>query len=274
MSTEALRFEAVSKSFASAGREPVPVVCDIDIAVAHGESVAILGPSGSGKSTILRLAAGLETLTRSDLGTIRVSDHAPGAAGAKSALVFQAYSTFPWLTAEQNVMLALRQAGLPRAERRAAAGVKLASVRLTGLEKSFPAQLSGGERQRLAFACAIALKPELLLLDEPMGALDPLTREHLQLGLIRLWREQRCAMVLVTHDISEAVLLGQRVLLLSDRPGRIVLELCTSTGKPWLEAGHPPEALATMVRDYRGSAGFIELTNRLRDALADNEGQI
>ena len=274
MSVDALRFEGVSKGFAARGVGTIPVLADLDLVVGSGESVSILGPSGSGKSTLLRLAAGLERLGPTDRGSIKVDGLEPGDGRARTALVFQAYSTFPWLSAERNVMLALRQAGTPRAERRASARLLLEGVRLTSHERRYPDELSGGQRQRLAFACAIALRPALLLLDEPLGALDPITREHLQLEVVRLLRDQASAMLLVTHDIAEAVLLGERVILLSSQPGRILLELNTRAEKPWLADTAAPGVIAQMVRDYRRSQRFLDLTNRLRDALGDHEGQV
>lgn len=273
MSNEALRFEGVSKGFPTRGGGATQVLSGIDLAVSARESVSILGPSGSGKSTLLRLAAGLERLGPQDKGKVTIDGLEPGDPRTRTALVFQAYSTFPWLTAERNVMLALRQAGTPRSERGSAARRLLDSVRLIGHERHYPDQLSGGQRQRLAFACAIALRPALLLLDEPLGALDPITREHLQLEVVRLLRNEASAMLLVTHDIAEAVLLGERVVLLSRQPGHILLELDTSAGKPWLDPTPPSDAIGDMVRDYRRSQHFLDLSSQLRDALGDHEGQ-
>jgi NitT/TauT family transport system ATP-binding protein/sulfonate transport system ATP-binding protein len=264
-----LSVRQLSKGFIGRNRSIVPVLRDVNLEVADGECVSILGPSGSGKSTLLRLISGLERLNRTDAGEILINGKPPARAGGRVGFVFQSYSSFPWLTVNANVLLATKSARVPRGEREQEVAKHLASVRLAEFKDSYPDQLSGGQRQRLAFACALAMQPALLLMDEPMGALDAITREHLQVELLRLWLASRRTMILVTHDISEALLLGHRVIVLSGRPATVGLELDTSLAKPWLQPGTiDPLALESMIREMRRRQAFLEMADRLRDALA------
>lgn len=192
-----------------------PVVLDgIDLAVAPGEFVCLLGASGCGKSTLLNLVAGLDQPTA---GTVDVPGHRP-------ALMFQEPALFPWLTASRNVELALRLNGVGRAARRERARELLALVRLEDASDKRPHELSGGMRQRVALARALAQDAKVLLMDEPFAALDAITRDALHDELTRVWREVGVTVLFVTHNVREAVRLGQRVVLLSSRPGRIVRE--------------------------------------------------
>jgi NitT/TauT family transport system ATP-binding protein len=208
----AVTLDHVSKSFGRAGAEH-PVLDDINLSVAPGEFVCLLGASGCGKSTLLNLVAGLDRPTS---GSIEV----PG----RTALMFQEHALFPWLTAGQNIELALRLRGVPRAERRAEAERLLALVRLTGAHRKRVHELSGGMRQRVALARALAQDASVLLMDEPFAALDAITRDVLHEELTRIWAETNVSVLFVTHNVREAVRLAQRVVLLSSRPGRVAAE--------------------------------------------------
>ncbi|HTI19466.1 MAG TPA: ABC transporter ATP-binding protein [Kutzneria sp.] len=219
--TTAVRLTGVHKSF-GAGRTAVPALEGVDLSVAPGEFVCLLGASGCGKTTLLNLVAGLDRPTAGDI-TLSTS---------RPAVMFQEAALMPWLTAARNVELALRFAGVRRSERRERAGELLELVRLGGLGDKRPHELSGGMRQRVALARALASavqgaqdgSPALLLMDEPFSALDAITRDVLQGELLRVWRSTNTAVLFVTHDVREAVRLGQRVVLLSSRPGRVVRE--------------------------------------------------
>jgi sulfonate transport system ATP-binding protein len=219
--TAAVRLSGVHKSFGSA-RNPVPALEGVDLAVAPGEFVCLLGASGCGKTTLLNLVAGLDRPTS---GSIALSTSRP-------AVMFQEAALMPWLTASRNVELALRFAGVRRGQRRERASELLDLVRLGGLGDKRPHELSGGMCQRVALARALASAvdsaesgtPALLLMDEPFSALDAITRDVLQGELLRVWRATGTAVLFVTHDVREAVRLGQRVVLLSSRPGRVVRE--------------------------------------------------
>jgi len=206
----ALSLKNVTKTFTSGG----PVVLDgINLDVLPGEFVTLLGASGCGKSTLLSLIAGLESPTDGEISTV-----------AKPALMFQEPALLPWLTAEQNVELAMRFRGVGKAERKIRAQELLSLVHLDRAVKQRPHELSGGMRQRVALARALAQDSSILLMDEPFAALDAVTRDILHEELIRVWQETGVTVVFVTHNVREAVRLGQRVVLMSSRPGRIARE--------------------------------------------------
>lgn len=208
----AARLSRVTKTF-TAGNV-APVLDDVSLTVAPGEFVCLLGASGCGKSTLLNLIAGLDQPTR---GTIEVE-------GQRPALMFQESALLPWLSAGRNIDLALRLRGVARSERRAEAERLLTLVHLAGTYDKRVHELSGGMRQRVALARALAQDPTLLLMDEPFAALDAITRDVLHEELMRIWHETGVSVVFVTHNVREAVRLGQRVLLMSSRPGRFVRE--------------------------------------------------
>ncbi|MDQ2710090.1 MAG: ABC transporter ATP-binding protein [Actinomycetota bacterium] len=210
----------VTKDFATRAG-PRRVLDGIDLVVAPGEFVCLVGASGSGKSTLLALAAGLQVPTA---GTITLDGEPVEGPGPERGLVFQTGSLFPWRTVERNVAFGLELLPLTTAERAARVEHYLAEVGLTALRRSLPKQLSGGERQRVAIARALACEPGVLLLDEPFGALDVQTKEDMQVFLREVWRAEGTTVVMVTHDVEEAVFLGQRVLVLGSDPGRIVAE--------------------------------------------------
>lgn len=204
----------VSKVF-FAGKEPVWALEDVSLQVEEGSFTCIVGPSGCGKSTLLRILGGLESST-SGAVALQDSNHK-----IPAAFVFQEHGVFPWVNVLDNVAFGLRMSGVRRAERTEQAREWIARVGLTGFEKSYPHELSGGMRQRIAIARAFATGSPVLLMDEPLGALDAQTRLLMQEELVKLWEAERKTVVMVTHGIEEAILLGDRVVVMSARPGRI-----------------------------------------------------
>ncbi|KAB2849511.1 MAG: ABC transporter ATP-binding protein [Hyphomicrobiaceae bacterium] len=211
------------------GGAPTEALMPIELSIAENELVVLLGPSGCGKSTLLRIVAGLD---RPSSGRVNLDGREVKEAGADRGMVFQSYTLFPWLTVEQNVCFGLRERGLPAAEQRAIAASFIARVGLKGFEHHYPRQLSGGMQQRTAIARALANGPELLLLDEPFGALDNQTRALMQELLLKIWEDERKTVIFVTHDIEEAIFLGSRVLVMTARPGRIKADIAVPLPHP------------------------------------------
>src|ERR1700753_239658 len=198
------------------GGETVPVLENINLAVADGEFVCLLGPSGCGKSTLLNTMAGFLSPTR---GEVRVDNEIVEGPDPRRIFVFQERGVFPWLTVEGNIAFGL--GGLTREERGRRIAHYIQMVGLQGFEKAYPSELSGGMKQRLEVARALAVNPDMLLLDEPFGALDSITRLIMRGELLRIWREERNTVIFVTHDIDEAVQLADRVVFLSARPATV-----------------------------------------------------
>lgn len=223
-----LKIEGVSKIFP--GRAgAIEALRPVDIDVATGEFVCLLGPSGCGKSTLLSIIAGLEPPSG---GTVLADGRIVRGPGTDRVLLFQEAALFPWLDVQHNVEFGLRQAGMPAKERAATARRYIELVHLKGFERSFVHQLSGGMRQRVAIARALAIDPAILLMDEPFGALDALTRDRLHAELESIWASTRKTVLFVTHNVREAVALGDRVLVFSPRPGRIVREFRIDLPRP------------------------------------------
>ncbi len=199
------------------GRE-VLALDDVSLEVREREFVALLGPSGCGKSTLLYLVGGF---LPTESGEIRVGGRVVDAPGPDRGIVFQHFALFPWKTVRGNVLYGLEKAGLERAERERRARKFIDLVGLGGFEDSYPSQLSGGMKQRAAIARTLAIDPEILLMDEPFGALDAQTRSLMQSELLGIWQRSRKTVLFVTHDVQEAVHLAQRVVVLSARPGRV-----------------------------------------------------
>ena len=213
----ALQLRGVRKVFERPqGR--LKVLDDIELEVAPGEFVCIVGASGCGKSTLLRLIAGLDT---DYSGTISYEGQAITGPDLSRGIIFQEHRLFPWLTVEQNIQLAFSATAVPKQEQKERVQEQIHRVGLVGFETAWPHQISGGMAQRAAIARALINRPKLLLLDEPLGALDALTRLRLQQELQRLWLDVGITMVMVTHDIEEAVFLSDRIVVLEARPGRI-----------------------------------------------------
>ncbi|ODA42876.1 ABC transporter ATP-binding protein [Desulfosporosinus sp. BG] len=205
------------------GASQVQVYDDFSLKVEPGESVVLIGPSGCGKSTLLYLLAGLLQPTG---GEIRIWGEQVVGARQKTAFILQEYGLFPWLNVEQNVCLGLRVRHIPKRKYQRAVEEMINKMGLWEVKHHFPSQLSGGQRQRVALARALTLQPDLLLMDEPLSALDALTRERLQKLLLEIWQEQKLTTVLVTHSIEEAVFLGSRILVLADgRPTQVMGEI-------------------------------------------------
>lgn len=212
-----LNLNVVSKKFQSKGGE-FTALENVRLEVAQGEFLAIVGASGCGKSTLLRLILGLETDYE---GEILLDGKKIVGPGLDRGIVFQEHRLFPWLTVRENVALGLENSGLPKAERENLIREHIDLVGLSGFEKSHPHELSGGMSQRAAIARALVNRPEILLLDEPFGALDALTRTYLQNELQRIWKLEGATMIEVTHDVEEAVFLASRIVVMESRPGRI-----------------------------------------------------
>ena len=235
------------------GDGPVYALADANLTIAKGEFVSFIGPSGCGKTTLLRVIADLEQPTS---GSITVNGLAPRDARLKrqDGYVFQAPALYPWRTVEANVMLPLEVFGLPKAERRERARKHLDLVRLSGFANKYPWQLSGGMQQRVSIARALSFEPELLLMDEPFGALDEIVRDQLNEQLVKLWSQTRKTIVFVTHSIPEAVFLSSRIVVMSPRPGRIIDVIDCDFG-------------AERTLDIRESPEFLKVAHRVREGL-------
>lgn len=251
--TPKLELRHVSQRYTGARGETL-ALDGMDLRVAPDESVAILGPSGCGKSTSLLAACGLQRPTG---GSVFVDGEPVESPRLETALILQDFGLMPWKTVEQNAALGLQVRRLPKKERMERAHDALRRVGLGDFFRSYPAELSGGMRQRLAMARALACDIDLLLMDEPLSALDALLREEMQNMLKRCWIDQGYAQVLVTHSIEEAVFLGQRVVVMSARPGRIVYELVNG------EMVDP---------SWRDDPLYFERCRLLRDVLRSKEG--
>jgi NitT/TauT family transport system ATP-binding protein len=214
----AINFESVSRSFARANGEPFTALSEMSLEVAEKEFVAIVGPSGCGKTTLLRLAAGLDFPSG---GRVLVGGRAVEGPGPERAVVFQQFALFPWKTVRENIAFGLKCRGAPRAEQDEAVRRYVELMGLQGHEESYPHQLSGGMQQRVAIARCYALDPEVLLMDEPFGALDAQTRILMQEELIRLARVNPRTVLFITHSVEEAVYLADRVVVMAARPGRL-----------------------------------------------------
>jgi NitT/TauT family transport system ATP-binding protein len=221
VSGAAVRIDSVTKVFGS-GREAVVALRGVSLTLERGEFVSLVGASGSGKSTLLNLVAGLDEPTSGSIHT----------GGARTALIFQEAALFPWLTAAGNVDLALRLRGVPREERRPRTAELLDLVRLGDFARRRPHELSGGMRQRVALARALAQEADLLLMDEPFGALDAITRDLLHDELERIWMERSLTVLFVTHNAREAVRLGDRVVVFTSRPGSVATEIGVEAPRP------------------------------------------
>jgi NitT/TauT family transport system ATP-binding protein len=239
----AISIEGVHKIYGPRGNH-VLALSDISFEVRRGEFVCLVGASGCGKTTLLNLVAGLD---KPAAGKLEVH--------GRKALLFQEAALFPWLTASGNVELALRLSGVPRSERKDEARRLLSLVRLQGFADKRPHELSGGMRQRVALARAFAQKADILLMDEPFGSLDAMTRDLLHDELERLWTDGGFTVLFVTHDVREAVRMGDRVLVLTSRPGRVATEIPVDLPRP---RGAGDAAAATLV---------AQITSRLRDEV-------
>ena len=235
------------------GDGPVQALSDIDLTIGRGEFVSLIGPSGCGKTTLLRVIADLEKPTG---GSILVNGVSPEAARVNRAYgyVFQAPALFPWRNIARNVALPLEVMGLTREERERRVKAQLDLVNLTGFERKYPWQLSGGMQQRVSIARALSVEPDLLLMDEPFGALDEIVRDHLNEQLLRLWDKTEKTVVFVTHSIPEAVFLSTRIVVMTPRPGKI---------HDIIESDLPRDRTL----DFRETPEFLKIAHRVREGL-------
>jgi ABC-type nitrate/sulfonate/bicarbonate transport system ATPase subunit len=229
-----LDVRGVSKSY-TVDERALEVLRDVDLRVAPGEFVGIVGASGCGKSTLLRLVVGLDTDYRGD---ILLDGERITGTSLKRGIVFQDHRLLPWFTLTDNIALGLENSGWSKEARRSAVEQHIALVGLNGFETVYPHQLSGGMAQRAAIARGLVGRPEILLLDEPLGALDALTRVRLQDELHKIWTTERTTMILVTHDVEEAVYLSDRVVVMQPSPGRIVEDIAIDLPHPRDRASH------------------------------------
>ena len=228
--THLLSINAVSRSFPSTtGGAPTLALQATSMNVAENDFITILGPSGCGKSTLLRIVAGLDQQTS---GEVLLDGKRISGPGADRGMVFQSYTLFPWLSVRDNVCFGLNERGMARQEQLDIAQSFIKKVGLIGFENHYPKQLSGGMQQRTAIARALANGPRMLLMDEPFGALDHQTREQMQELLLGIWEAERKTVMFVTHDIDEAVFMGNRVVVMSARPGRIKLDRAIPIAHP------------------------------------------
>jgi NitT/TauT family transport system ATP-binding protein len=236
------------------GAAPLTAIANIDLEVRGGEFISIIGPSGCGKSTFLDIVAGLE---QPSSGRLTIAGRAVDAPHPDVGFVFQQDATFPWLTARRNVEFGLERRGIPAAERRRRADEMLHLVGLGGFEDHYPEQLSGGMRQRVNIARVLAGAPKIVLMDEPFGALDEQTRLRLGDELLRIWRATQSTILFVTHSLTDAALLSDRIVVMSGRPGRIQEIVESRLERP---------RSSNMI----GTASFSEITGRLWNLLREN----
>jgi len=232
---------------------PVHALSEVDLRVEHGEFVSLIGPSGCGKTTLLRAIADLEQPTAGRIEVNGVSPH-QARLDRSYGYIFQAPALYPWRNIERNVTLPLEIMGMSREARAQCARKYMDLVDLAGFEKKFPWQLSGGMQQRASIARALCFDPELLLMDEPFGALDEIVRDHLNEQLLKLWDKTRKTVVFVTHSIPEAVFLSTRIVVMSPRPGKII---------DVIETNFPRDRSL----DVRESPAFLDVAHRVREGL-------
>ncbi|HKV00436.1 MAG TPA: ABC transporter ATP-binding protein [Vineibacter sp.] len=225
-----LVIDGVSRIFPGVhGGAPTRALEPTHLTVAANDFIAILGPSGCGKSTLLRIVAGLD---RPTTGRVLLDRREVKGPGADRGMVFQSYTLFPWLSVAQNIAFGLRERGVPAAQQQAIVADFIDRVGLKGFEKHWPKQLSGGMQQRTAIARALANNPEIMLLDEPFGALDTQTRGLMQELLLGIWERDRKTVLFVTHDIEEAIFVAPRVVVMTARPGRIKADVAIDLPHP------------------------------------------
>ena len=226
--TEYLKAEGISKQFLRNG-QAVTALENFDLSISEGEFVSIVGPSGCGKSTFLHIVGGFEARTG---GTISLAGQPVSKPGPDRGMLFQDYALFPWRTVLGNVAWGLEVKGLDKSERLALARKYIDMVGLSKFENSYPGELSGGMQQRVALARTLAYEPQMLLMDEPFGALDAQTRELMQEELTDIWQQNRRTVLFVTHDIEEAIYLSDRIIVFTARPGRIKADLRVNLPRP------------------------------------------
>ncbi|TGE31873.1 ABC transporter ATP-binding protein [Desulfosporosinus sp. Sb-LF] len=247
-----LVIDQVGKVFSTKGGEMV-ALDRTSFKVKEGEFITILGPSGCGKSTILRIVAGLEEPSS---GKVYLDGHEVKGPGPDRGMVFQSYTLYPWLTVEDNIAFGLKLKGTSQKQCKEVAQHYLELIGLNGFEKHYPIQLSGGMKQRVAIARALANDPEILLMDEPFGALDAQTRSIMQEILLKAWEESKKTILFITHDVEESIFLADSVYVMTARPGRLKENISVNLPRP---------------RDYniKSSSEFLSLKNRLLELIRE-----
>ncbi len=235
------------------GDGPVQALAEVNLQINHADFVSFIGPSGCGKTTLLRVIADLEQATAGEISVNGVTPHEARLQRCYG-YVFQAPALYSWRTVERNIHLPLEIMGHDRQERHRRAGRYLELVNLKGFEGKYPWQLSGGMQQRVSIARALSFEPELLLMDEPFGALDEITRDHLNDQLLRLWEKTEKTVIFVTHSITEAVFLSSRIVVMSPRPGRII---------DIIDSDLPRDRTL----DIREDPAFLAIAHRVREGL-------
>jgi ABC-type nitrate/sulfonate/bicarbonate transport system ATPase subunit len=248
-----IEIRGVSKTFRGR-RGPVHALRDVDLDVYANEFITLLGPSGCGKTTLLRLIAGL---AKPDSGEVILDGKPITGPGPERSMVFQDFALMPWATVLNNIAFGLEMRGVGKSERLDRSMEFIRMVGLEGFEKAYPHELSGGMQQRVGLARALAVDPTVLLLDEPFSALDEQTRRLLQEELLQVWEARRKTVIFVTHSIEESVLLGDRVVLMSARPGRVSRTVSVPLARPRFESVDSPE----------GSEEFMAVTRELWSSL-------
>lgn len=247
-----LEVRGLSKSFSVQG-EPLTVLEDINFQLSPREFVCLVGASGCGKSTLLNIVAGLASPSS---GSVAVDGRVVTGPGSDRGMVFQNYTLYPWLTVSQNIAFGLQLRKMPKTEQRERIEYYLNVVGLAPFANAYPKQLSGGMKQRVAIARALANEPAVLLMDEPFGALDAQTKEQMQQFLLELWEKTHVTVLMITHDVEEAIFLSQRVYVLSARPGRVKLEVPVTL----------PERRDL---EMKLSAEFVEIKRKVLHALRE-----
>lgn len=236
-------------------KNTITALDEVSFSVEENEFVVILGPSGCGKTTLLRVLAGLEDATS---GEVYVNGEPIDGCSIERSMVFQRFNLFPWRTVMQNVTFGLEMTGVGKQERRETGQQYIDLVGLEGFEDGYPNELSGGMQQRVGLARALSVDPEILLMDEPFGALDAQTRERLQRNLLKIWEEETKTIIFVTHDIDEAILLADRILVMGINPRQIEVEIDVPFDRPRYETG------------VEGKPEYQELKNDIWNILEEN----
>lgn len=252
-----IKFNSVSKSFGK-GSDAFVALQDLNLSIEDGEFVTVVGPSGCGKSTALNIVAGLLDVSS---GECLVDGEPVSRPGPDRGMIFQQYALFPWLSVRENVEFGLKLKGMKKAERRAISDHYLDLVGLSDFADALPKMLSGGMKQRCAIARAYAVNPKVLLMDEPFGALDALTRVRMQDQLLEAWSKEKRTVMFITHDVDEAVYLASRVVVMASRPGRLQEIIPVDLPYPRNE-------------DIRLSSQFAEIRNTVWHAVYTRSGQI
>lgn len=252
-----IEVRSLAKTFAGrSGREAVQALSDVNLQVREGEFLTILGPSGCGKTTLLRIIAGL---VKADAGEVQIDGVPISGPGPERSMVFQSFALMPWASVRRNVTFGLELRGDPKLAREERANALIKMVGLEGFEDRLPGELSGGMQQRVGLARALAVEPRILLMDEPFGALDEQTRRLLQEELLHIWEGTGTTVLFVTHSMDEAVLLGDRVVLMSPRPGRIEEIIDVTLARP----------RSRDIDSVEGSPEFAAMTSALWRRLRD-----